>query len=418
MKMNTNMKMNGARVVERLEELYLCGKRDGSHSRLAFSEEDRKGRELFASCFRALGIEPLTDAAGNVVARLPGEDDSLPAILIGSHLDTVPDGGKYDGALGCVAGLEVVETLLPSGKRLRHPLDVVVFADEEGARFGSGMMGSGAFSGAPLGDFSPTAEDKTGVSRVDALAAFGVKHEDMGKAAREKATVLCSLELHIEQGGSLFRSGIPIGVVTAIAGVKRIEVTVKGEMNHAGSTLMANRRDALVAGARFIASVPEILAAHGNAYSVATVGTIAVRPNAVNVIPGSCVFSLEIRDREGSMIEKIESALERRLEEIAEDGGTAYDFKFVSETRPAHMDDKVKDAIARASEEAGYPYALMPSGAFHDSLMLARSFPCGMIFIPSVNGVSHSPKEFSTEEDIQKGCDVLLRTVLTLDKSG
>ncbi|MDR1874610.1 MAG: Zn-dependent hydrolase [Synergistaceae bacterium] len=421
------MKMDGVRVVRRLEELYLCGAHDGgAYSRLAFSEEDRKGRELFASYFRALGIDPLTDAAGNIIARLDGEEGEkgekagapLPAILIGSHLDTVPGGGKYDGALGCVAGLEVVETLLSSGKRLRHPLDVVVFADEEGARFGSGMMGSGAFSGASLGDFSPTAEDSAGVKRADALAAFGVNWKEMGKAARERATVLCSLELHIEQGGSLFKSGTPIGVVTAIAGVKRREVTITGEMNHAGSTRMHDRKDALVAGARFISSAPEIVAAHGDAYSVATVGTIAVRPNAVNVIPGSCTFSLEIRDQELPVIERIDSELERRLRDVTEASGTTCNFRFISSTSPALMDDGVKNAIIKASEEAGYSCSLMPSGAFHDSLTLARSFPCGMIFIPSVNGVSHSPEEFSTEEDIQKGCDVLLRTVLTLDNTG
>ncbi|MDR1379723.1 MAG: Zn-dependent hydrolase [Synergistaceae bacterium] len=416
------MKTNGARVVARLEEIYRCGElSDGSHSRLAFSEEDQKGRNLFASYFRALGLECACDAAGNMIARLEGQElegqKPLPAILIGSHMDTVPDGGKYDGALGCVAGLEVVETLLSSGEKLLHPLEVIVFADEEGARFGSGMIGSSAFCGAPLDVFSPTVADGAGVTRAEALAAFGVDWSGLEKAVRDKASVFCSLELHIEQGASLFRNGVSIGAVTAIAGVKRREVTIMGQKNHAGSTLMSDRKDALLTGARFIASVPEVVTACGGAYSVATVGMIAVRPNAVNVIPGSCVFSLEIRDGESSVIERIDEELLRRLAEIAKANGTDYVSQIVAFTPPAPMDERVTRAVAKAAEDAGYSCALMPSGAFHDSLMLARSFPCGMIFIPSVNGVSHSPEEFSKEEDIQKGCDVLLTTVLDLDKS-
>ena len=239
------MKTDGARVVARLEEIYRYGELgDGSHSRLAFSEEDRKGREVFARRFRSLGIEPFADPAGNMIARLEGREP-LPAIVVGSHLDTVPNGGKYDGALGCVAGLEVVETLLASRTKLRHPLEVVVFADEEGARFGSGMIGSSAFSGASLGNFSLSATDKEGIRRRDALTAWGLNVGDgdngtreLSKAARKKETVHCCLELHIEQGGGLFKARVPIGVVTTIAGVKRWEIVVRGQMHHAGSTLM------------------------------------------------------------------------------------------------------------------------------------------------------------------------------------
>ncbi|MDR1376879.1 MAG: Zn-dependent hydrolase [Synergistaceae bacterium] len=421
------MKTNGARVIERLEELYRCGEgENGTHSRLAFSKEDRKGREAFARYFRALGIESSLDPAGNMIARLEGHapkgQDPLPAILIGSHLDTVPNGGKYDGALGCVAGLEVVATLLASGTKLRHPLEVVVFADEEGARFGSGMIGSSAFSGAALTNFSLTAADKGGILLRDALRAWGLNVGDgdggdgiqeLRKAARKKETVRCCLELHIEQGGGLFKAGIPIGVVTTIAGVKRYEIVVRGQMNHAGSTLMEDRKDALTAAARFIASIPDVARAWGGEYSVATVGAITVHPHAVNVIPGICTFSLEIRDRELAVMERIEGELRRALANAAQ--GFGCDFTPISSNAPVSMNTGVQDAIVKACEDEGCAYKLMPSGAFHDSLMLAETFPCGMIFIPSVNGVSHSPEEFSREEDIQRGCDVLLRSVLRLD---
>jgi allantoate deiminase/N-carbamoyl-L-amino-acid hydrolase len=412
------MRTNGARVVERLEEIYRCGKcENASYSRLAFSQEDRKGRETFAGRFRALGIDPSVDPAGNMIARLEGREP-LPAIVVGSHLDTVPNGGKYDGALGCAAGLEIVETLLASGKRLCHPLEIVVFADEEGARFGSGMIGSSAFSGASLANFPLAATDKEGISRRDALAAWGLNVGDgddglqeLSKAARKKETVHCCLELHIEQGGGLFKAQIPIGVVTTIAGVLRRKIVTRGQMNHAGSTLMEDRKDALVAAARFIASVPDVVRAQGGEYSVATVGTIAVHPNAVNVIPGSCTFGLEIRDRELAVMERIEAELKRTLANISED----FDFTPVAFNAPVSMDAEIQNTIVKACEDEGYAYRLMPSGAFHDSLMLAGAFPCGMIFIPSVGGVSHSPEEFSKEEDIQRGCDVLLRSILRLD---
>jgi allantoate deiminase/N-carbamoyl-L-amino-acid hydrolase len=368
-----------------------------------------------------LGIESFVDPAGNMIARLEGREP-LPVILVGSHLDTVPNGGRYDGTLGCVAGLEIVETLLASGTKLRHPLEVVVFADEEGARFGSGMIGSSAFSGASLANFSLTATDREGISRRDALRDWGLNVgegidgiQELRKAARRKETIHCCLELHIEQGGGLFKAGIPVGVVTTIAGVKRCEIVTRGQMNHAGSTLMEDRKDALTAAARFIASIPDVVRAWGGEYSVATVGTIAVHPNAVNVIPGICTFSLEIRDRELAVMERIEDELRRTLSRAAE--GLGYDFTPISSNAPVSMNTGVQDAIVKACEDEGCAYRLMPSGAFHDSLMLAEAFPCGMIFIPSVNGVSHSPEEFSKEEDVQRGCDVLLRSVLRLDKA-
>ena len=281
------MKVNIERIHSRLEEIYQCGrKEDGTFTRMAYSPEDVKGRETFMNYFRKLGIEPRVDEAGNIHARLEGEDPSLPAILTGSHLDTVPDGGKYDGVVGCVSGLEAVETLVENGKKLRHPLEVIVFTDEEGFRFGSGLLGSGAICGQDLD-----------IRETDL---------DLPKARIRPEDVHCFIELHVEQGASLYKSKTPIGVVSSIAGVSRYEITITGEANHAGSTIMADRKDALVAASRFIAQVPEVVKANGNDYTVATVGTIKVQPNSVNVVPGSCTFNLEIRDQDAAVIECIE----------------------------------------------------------------------------------------------------------------
>lgn len=409
------MDINLDRVLGRLEELYRCGEQeDGTYTRMAYSPEDRKGRETFMGYFRKLGIEPHMDEAGNLTARLEGEDPDLPAIMAGSHLDTVPDGGKYDGALGCVAALEVCQTLIESGKKLRHPLEVVVFTDEEGFRFGSGMLGSGALCGQDL-HIGEKDQDMYGQAREDVMKAWGLQVADLGKAKRRKDSVHCFLELHIEQGASLHKRNIPVGVVTSIAGVSRYEIKVKGEANHAGSTVMEDRKDALVAAARFITKVPEITALYGNPYTVATVGTMKVVPNSVNVIPGEADFHLEIRDQDETVMETIERKLRECLKTICEEMGEEYSFDRFSYHEPAPMTDWVKDAIEGSVKKLDIPYTKVPSGAFHDSLIMTSVFPTGMIFVPSVGGISHSRYEYTEGEDIRQGCRVLLETILKVD---
>lgn len=407
------MRLNTQKVMERIEELYNCGwHEDGSYSRVAYSQQDIKGRRKFVDYFRALGIEPVTDKAGNIIARLEGKNDRLPAIVIGSHLDTVPDGGKYDGVLGCVGGLGVCEALVKSGQKLNHPLEIIVFADEEGARFGSGMTGSAAFCGMQP-KFSDSDTDIYGMNRGCVYEAFGIRTVDFKQAARPVGTVHSFLELHIEQGASLYKNKVPIGVVTSIAGVKRYEVLIKGESNHAGSTKMSDRRDSLVAASKFISAVPDIVAKYGKEYTVATVGTIKVEPGSVNVIPGVCVFSLEIRDQSQQIMDTVEERLREKLDMTC--SGLTYSFRQVASHDAAPMADWVMGSIQKACEGLGYIYQPMPSGAFHDSLLVSAKFPTGMIFIPSVDGISHSPREYSAEADIEKGCNVLLQTVLIID---
>lgn len=407
------MRINTSKVIKRLEEIYDCGKQeDGTFSRLAYSLEDIKGREKFISYFDALGIRSEIDKAGNIIARLEGNCPDLPAIMIGSHLDTVPNGGKYDGALGCVVALGVCEAVIESGMRLDHPLEVIVFTDEEGARFGSGMIGSAAFSSIPE-NFSDSDKDIYGMNRADVYRDFGISVAQLPQAARKPGSVYCFIELHIEQGSSLYKNNIPIGVVSSIAGVKRYEVMVMGESNHAGSTMMQDRKDALVAAAGFIADVPRIVAEYGKEYTVATVGVIKTEPGSVNVIPGVCTFSLEIRDQSQEIMDLVEQKIRERLDVAC--GELTYSFRHIATHSPAPMTDWVREAIRDNCASLGYEYLLMPSGAFHDSLLVSSVFPTGMIFIPSVDGISHSPLEFSTYDDIEKGCNVLLQTVLSVD---
>lgn len=409
------MKVNIERIHSRLEEIYQCGKKeDGTFTRMAYSPEDVKGRETFMNYFRKLGIEPRVDEAGNIHARLEGEDPTLPAIMTGSHLDTVPDGGKYDGVVGCVSGLEAVETLIENGKKLRHPLEVIVFTDEEGFRFGSGLLGSSAICGQEL-DIRESDVDLYGNRRSDVIKSYGITVADAPKAKIDPKDVHCFMELHVEQGASLYKSKTPIGVVSSIAGVSRYEIVITGEANHAGSTIMADRKDALVAASKFIAQVPEIVRENGNEYTVATVGTIKVQPNSVNVVPGSCVFNLEIRDQHAEVIECIEKKTREYLDQVCKEMGEEYSFTQISYHEPAPMSEWVKGAIEKAVQEMGVDYKVVPSGAFHDSLIMTGVFPTGMIFVPSVDGISHSRYEFTEDADIEQGAQLLLNTILEVD---
>lgn len=409
------MEVDVRKVTERLEELYACGaKEDGTFTRMAYSEEDVKGREVFKGYFEKLGIPVRMDEAGNLIARMEGTEPGLPAIMMGSHLDTVPDGGKYDGVVGCVGGLTVCQTLCDAGVKLRHPVEVVVFTDEEGFRFGSGLLGSGAICGEELG-ISEDDLDMYGMTRKEVFRNYGITVADAPKAKRDPKSVHCFIELHVEQGGNLDKNHIPVGIVSSIAGVSRYEVKITGEPNHAGSTMMEDRKDALVAAARFVAELPHIVEQAGSEYAVATVGTIKVTPNSVNVIPGTCTFHLEIRDQDAAVMKKIENDARACVEKICAEMNESFSWEHISYHDPAPMADEVKAAIRTAVEKCNVEYTQLPSGAFHDSLLMTAKFPTGMIFVPSEKGISHSRYEYTDAEDLKRGCEVLLETVLQVD---
>ena len=411
------MRADGNRILSRLEELYECGKMpDGTHSRVAYTPQERRGRQLFSEYFRQLGITVFEDAAGNLIARLEGNDQQAPAIVIGSHLDTVLDGGRYDGVYGCVGGLEIVQLLTEQKRKLNHPLEIIVFADEEGIRFGNGMFGSSAFCKASLSELDGQERDIYGMTREEVLKTCGVDLKEAAKAARKKESVLCTLELHVEQGGNLDRRGVPIGVVTSIAGVRRYAVSLTGEANHSGSTKKEDRHDALVAAAKVIGGLPDLVRKLGEEFSVGTVGKITALPGAVNVIPGRCEFLLEFRDSDEAVMERLAVEFQRRLQTVCDGGGLRMKMEHLSSHVPGKMNRQIQEEIAKASERQGLPYLRMPSGAFHDSLWLTQRFPSGMIFVPSVDGISHSPREYTKQEDLENGVNVLLETVLSLDE--
>jgi len=403
--------IDGGRIMARLEALGEIGKTaEGGVNRPAFSEADIQARAFVIGLIKEAGLEVGIDNLGNIIGRRKGMDREAPPIVLASHIDTVPNGGKYDGALGVIAALECVQTLEESGIETRHPVEVIVFTDEEG-----GLIGSRGLTG-DLDDKTLNLVSQSGKTLREGIAALGGKPDRIREAARVRGDIAAYLEIHIEQGNVLHSGGISVGVVEGIVGIARWDVTVEGSANHAGTTPMPERRDALLAAARLIVAVNRTVTAERGG-QVGTVGRIRVEPGAVNVVPGKAVMSLELRDLSMDKVRSLFSRIEAQGRRIAEETNTEISFKMLEETQPALTDPRLRDLIRESAAELGLSSLDMPSGAGHDAQSIARIAPIGMIFVPSVEGISHSPKEFSRPEDIQNGVRVLLRTLLKADQA-
>ena len=398
------------RVLAVLEKLGAIGKTPGGGvSRVAFSDADIEGRQYFMKLMKEAGLAVRTDAAGNIIGRREGSVAGLTPIVVGSHLDTVPNGGRFDGALGSVAGLECAAVLKEMGLVLRHPLEVIIFTDEEG-----GLVGSKAMAGG-LEEKILDAVSQAGMTVREGIAAIGGDPERLGEALRAKGDIAAYLEIHIEQGGVLEARGTPIGVVEGIVGIARWDVTVEGLANHAGTTPMKERRDALLAAAGLITAVNRVVTSVPGR-QVGTVGRIKADPGAVNVIPGRVEMSLELRDLDAEKIRTLFERLRAEAGSIAARTGTKIGFAAIEErTLPALTDERIRKLIEAAADEIGLGTHRMPSGAGHDAQSIARIAPIGMVFVPSAGGISHSPLEFSRPEDIEKGVSVLLKTLFKVD---
>ena len=408
-RMTAPLRVNGARLNRHLAELSEFGKNpQGGVSRLAYSEADRQGREYVMSLMRGAALDVRVDTAGNIIGRRAGRNATLPPILFGSHIDSVPDGGNYDGDVGSLAAIEVAQTLAERGVTTRHPLEVVIFQNEEGGLIGSRAM-SGDLTERELGIVS-----RSGKTIRDGIAFIGGDPARLEEARRKPGDIAAYVELHIEQGGVLETERIDIGIVEGIVGISWWDVTVEGFGNHAGTTPMAGRRDALLAAARFIDAVNRVVTSVPGR-QVGTVGRIQALPGAPNVIPGKVLLSLELRDLEAAKIAMLYDRIRSEATRIAEATGTTFDFVATTAMAPAPTAPAVRRVIAAVASELGLTTKMMPSGAGHDAQDVARLAPVGMIFIPSVGGISHSPRELSRPEDIENGANVLLGTVRSLD---
>ncbi|HJN88135.1 MAG: Zn-dependent hydrolase [Dehalococcoidia bacterium] len=408
------LKIDSARLNRTLEELGRFGDTPEGMQRIAFSPADIAGREYAISLMHGAGLETRIDTAGNIIGRRAGSVPGLPAIALGSHTDTVPGGGKYDGALGVMAAIEVVQTLADNGVTLHHPVETLVFTNEEGTRFHRWLIGSRSMAGL-LEPEDLIAVDDEGVHLSVRMADIGGDLSRIGEAARKPGDLAAYFELHIEQGLTLLQSKIPIGVVTAITGRAVFEVEIKGMANHAGTTLMPARRDALVSAARLILAVQR-LASELQACRVATVGSIQVIPNAVNVIPGNVRLGLEFRDTSMEAFTAAEAELRRAAREISDSDGVEMEIECHRASQPVPIKPPVQALVEEAANRCGLTHTRLPSGAGHDAQAMAAITDSAMIFVPSQGGISHAPAEFSTPEDCANGAQTLLELLLLADE--
>lgn len=406
-----DLRVNEKRIELTITQLAEFGKTpQGGVHRIAYSDEDVLARKYIFHLMEAAGLNVRVDAAGNIVGRREGNEKSLPPILFGSHIDTVPHGGKYDGAVGVLSAIECVQVFEENGIQTRHPLEVIVFTDEEG-----GLVGSRAMNGT-LSSEALQEKSHSGKSVREGIRALGGDPDNLGSVARQKGDIRAFLEIHIEQGRILETKDIDIGVVEGIVGIAWWDVTIEGYANHAGTTPMNMRQDSLLAAAKLILAVNRVVT-EVEGSQVGTVGRINAEPGAPNVIPGKVVMSLELRDLSADKIKSLYRTIEKEAALISKETGTKITFDPIDAMAvPAPTDPVIRNLIAESIDELGLTAHFMPSGAGHDAQDMAKIAPTGMIFIPSVGGVSHSPEEFSHMSDVVNGANVLLKTLLKIDQ--
>jgi N-carbamoyl-L-amino-acid hydrolase len=404
------VRVNGQRIHEHLKELSKFGANpQGGVSRVAYSEADLQGRQYAISLMKAAGLDVHIDLAGNIVGTHAGGDASLKPLLIGSHIDSVSMGGNYDGDVGSLSAIEVAQTLKEKQITLRHPLEVIIFQNEEGGTIGSQALGEG------LDEKHLNLVSQSGKTIREGTRVVGGDPDQLAAVKRQPGSIAGYFELHIEQGGSLEREKTDIGVVEGIVGILHSDVTIEGFANHAGTTPMDQRRDALLSAARFIEKVNQIVTSVPGR-QVGTVGWIKVEPGAYNVIPGKVVLGLELRDLDEKKFTGIFDQIRAEAEALGKLNQTRFRFTDPVISHPALTDKGFQKLIDDTARSLGFSTRVMPSGAGHDAQEIARLGPVAMIFIPSISGISHSPKEFSRPQDIENGANVLLQTVLAFDK--
>lgn len=404
------LSVNADRLNASIDRLAAIGKLpDGAIKRLAFTPEDQEARQLVRQWMEEADMTVRIDAAGNLIGTYAGQNPNAPALATGSHIDTVPSGGKYDGVLGVLAGIEVVRVLREHSLRLAHPLEVIVFADEE-----SSMIGSKAIAG--IAEPNPDAHHPALGAAIDTcLATVGGCWEELSSAKRSRADLAVFLELHVEQGAVLETKQKQIGVVQGVIGMHRYGITITGQANHAGTTPMDMRKDALVAAAQIVLTVQE-LALRMPGQPVATVGFLNVTPNAVNIVPGKVDLSVDMRDLSQSNLEEMTTRLRQQLDTIAASTQTEIDMQPLLCVDPSPAAPQVQAAIEKVCQQLSLSYYHLPSRAGHDALEMGRITDMGMIFVPSQAGVSHSEQEYTSPEQCVQGANVLLHTLLRLDR--
>lgn len=403
------LNINGDRLLQSIAELAAIGSLpQGGVRRIAYTPEDIQGRNLVKQWMQDAGMNLRIDPAGNIIGTYAGKMPQLPVLATGSHIDTVPSGGRYDGTLGVLAGLEIVRTLRDENLQLNHSLEVIVFTDEESSTIGSKGM-SGNIVRDPNYYCRPDGSDiQTCLKRV------GGNWDEIESAKRDEKAIAAFVELHVEQGPVLESMQKEIGIIEGIVGQRRFKILVEGSANHAGTTPMSMRRDALVAASRVVLAVNAIGNTPGQ--QVATVGQFQVYPNAANVVPGNVEMSLDIRDLSSRHIDRLLQQLRLYLEEIAIATATKIQILPRLHLEPALTEPHIQQAIALSCEKRNFTYTYLPSRASHDAQEMASITDMGMIFVPSSGGISHAEEEHTSPEECVRGANILLDTLWQLDR--
>jgi len=396
--------LDPARIMERCDALARHSELPGGLTRVFLSPEARAAGDQVLGWMREAGMQARLDAIGNAAGRYEGERPGLPCLMLGSHLDTVRDAGRYDGMLGVVTAIECVDFLKKQDKRLPFAIEVIGFGDEEGVRFGTTLLGSRAVAGI-FDEGSLEAKDQNGKTLRDALREFDLDPARIPELARKKGEVLAYAELHIEQGPVLEAEGRPLGVVTAINGFSRLRATLRGAAGHAGTVPMRLRRDALAGAAECILAVERI--AQGDAQLVGTVGRVEARPGAINVIPGEVLFTLDVRAPQDALRKHAVAAIRSQVQQVAANRQLDCEIETLQEFGVTACAPRVMEQMERAVARQGFPVRRLPSGAGHDGMALAAITGIGMLFVRCKGGISHSPLEAITEADAAAGARVL-----------
>lgn len=409
--MNTNLE----RIKKDIENISKFNATPGKGlTRFSLTEEDRQVRNYLKEELSQMNLKIYEDAAGSLFARRNGTNDNLPVIMIGSHFDSVKNGGNFDGPAGVVMALEILRTMDDNNIKTKYPIEFVAMIEEEGGRFGAGVFGSRAMAGMVNFDQLKNNKDENGISMAEAFKNFGMDPKKITEAKRNPNDIKAFIELHIEQGPVLENSKKDIGIVNYIVGINHIDVLVNGRSDHAGTTPMNMRADAMNVASKVISKIDQYAISEDNG-TVATVGSINAKPGATNIVPSQVKFTVDIRSKDYSSIQRLKEKIRKDLQQLI-DNNQAMDFniKTLLDIQPVEMSEEINHIFKKNANLENFKYEIMTSGAGHDAMIMGSLTDVGLIFVPSKNGRSHCPEEWTDYEDLQKGIEVIYKTILEL----
>lgn len=410
------MKTNLIRIAQDIEALSRYNATPGEGlTRFSFTKEDMGAREYIKKEMEKAGLRVYEDGAGTIIGRLEGKNQDAPVIMLGSHFDSVKNGGNFDGNAGVVTALEISRVLKENKIELNHPVEFVAIVEEEGGRFGSGLFGSRAMVGKIAREQLELLKDEDGVTIAKAMSDFGLDPDNILQAVREPEDIKAFLELHIEQGPVLEHEEKSIGIVQYIVGINQVEVVIEGRADHAGTTPMDMRRDALDAAAGVIYNISGFAGSLKDG-TVATVGSITALPGAANIVPGKVKFTIDVRSKDEGSICKVIDFVKSRLEDARREKEVTYTIDSKLKVSPVEMNEEIIKLYYKNCEALGFSRMNMLSGAGHDAMVMSELTRVGLIFVPSKNGRSHCPEEWTDYEDLQRGIELIYHTLLDLGK--